>query len=201
LSNSANFTSADWAKHIRVAQDAQIDAFALNIAARDAINAQSIPLAFEAAQAAGFKIFFSFDYVARGPWNQDDVTELLLRYKVNEAYYRNNGRPLASTFEGSENAEEWINIKASTDCFFIPDWSSLGAKAALEKGYGIVDGLFSWAAWPSGSGLYDAGISMVLYEFARLWQELALARGRPLARSLAGGLIRPPGIRRNHFVE
>ncbi|KAH2558049.1 hypothetical protein KXV70_006692, partial [Aspergillus fumigatus] len=150
LSNSANFTSADWAKHIRVAQDAQIDAFALNIAARDAINAQSIPLAFEAAQAAGFKIFFSFDYVARGPWNQDDVTELLLRYKVNEAYYRNNGRPLASTFEGSENAEEWINIKASTDCFFIPDWSSLGAKAALEKGYGIVDGLFSWAAWPSG---------------------------------------------------
>ncbi|KAH2983121.1 hypothetical protein KXW49_005792 [Aspergillus fumigatus] len=134
----------------KLAQDAQIDAFALNIAARDAINAQSIPLAFEAAQAAGFKIFFSFDYVARGPWNQDDVTELLLRYKVNEAYYRNNGRPLASTFEGSENAEEWINIKASTDCFFIPDWSSLGAKAALEKGYGTVDGLFSWAAWPSG---------------------------------------------------
>ncbi|RHZ66652.1 hypothetical protein CDV55_103731 [Aspergillus turcosus] len=150
LSNSANFTSADWAKHIRLAQDAQIDAFALNIAARDAINAQSIPLAFEAAQAARFKIFFSFDYVARGPWNQDDVTELLLRYKVNEAYYRNNGRPLASTFEGSENAEEWINIKASTDCFFIPDWSSLGAKAALDKGYGTVDGLFSWAAWPSG---------------------------------------------------
>ncbi|KAH3055485.1 Endochitinase B1, partial [Aspergillus fumigatus] len=105
LSNSANFTSTDWAKHIRLAQDAQIDAFALNIAARDAINARSIPLAFEAAQAAGFKIFFSFDYVARGPWNQDDVTELLLRYKVNEAYYRNNGRPLASTFEGSENAE------------------------------------------------------------------------------------------------
>ncbi|KAF4231533.1 hypothetical protein CNMCM8980_005229 [Aspergillus fumigatiaffinis] len=149
LSNSANFTSADWAKHIRLAQDAQIDAFALNIAARDAINTQSIPLAFEAAQATGFKIFFSFDYVARGPWNQDDVTELLLRYKVNEAYYRNNGRPLASTFKGSENTEEWRNIKADTDCFFIPDWSSLGAKAALEKGYGTVDGLFSWAAWPS----------------------------------------------------
>ncbi|KAH3054639.1 hypothetical protein KXV27_001741 [Aspergillus fumigatus] len=150
LSNSANFTSADWVKHIRLAQDAQIDAFALNIAARDATNAQSIPLAFEAAQAAGFKIFFSFDYVARGPWNQGDVTELLLRYKLNEAYYTNNGRPLASTFEDSENAEEWINIKASTDCFFIPDWSSLGAKAAFEKGYGTVDGLFSWAAWPSG---------------------------------------------------
>ncbi|KAH2954577.1 hypothetical protein KXV49_000475 [Aspergillus fumigatus] len=177
LSNSANFTSADWAKHIRVAQDAQIDAFALNIAARDAINAQSIPLAFEAAQAAGFKIFFSFDYVARGPWNQDDVTELLLRYKVNEAYYRNNGRPLASTFEGSENAEEWINIKASTDCFFIPDWSSLGAKAALEKGYGIVDGLFSWAAWPSGSGLYDAGISMVGDDLWHdRWQEVLSVR-------------------------
>ncbi|RHZ43203.1 glycoside hydrolase family 71 protein [Aspergillus thermomutatus] len=135
---------------MRLAQDAQIDAFTLNIAAGDAINAQSIQLAFEAAQSAGFKIFFSFDYVARGPWNQHDVTELLLRYGVNEAHYWNNGRPLASTFEGSENTEEWRNIKASTDCFFIPDWSSLGAKAALEKGYGIVDGLFSWAAWPSG---------------------------------------------------
>lgn len=62
------------------------------------------------------------------------MTELLLRYKSNEAYYRHNGRPLASTFEGSENTEEWSNIKASTDCFFIPNWSSLGAKAALEKG-------------------------------------------------------------------
>jgi hypothetical protein len=75
---------------------------------------------------------------------------LLLRYKENGAYYWNNGHPLASTFEGSEKAEEWRNIKASTGCFFIPDWSSLGAKVALEIGYGIVDGLFSWAAWPSG---------------------------------------------------
>ncbi|KAJ8099511.1 glycoside hydrolase [Lipomyces tetrasporus] len=38
-----------------------------------------------------------------------------------------NGQPFVSTFE---------------------DWSSLGAKAALEPG--VADGLFSWAAWPWG---------------------------------------------------
>lgn len=45
---------------------------------------------------------------------------------------------------------DWIDIKATTGCFFIPDWSSLGAKFALEIGNGTADGLLSWAAWPYG---------------------------------------------------
>lgn len=54
-----------------------------------------------------------------------------------------------STFEGPANADDWSSIKQSTGCFFVPDWSSLGAKPAVELG--SADGLFNWAAWPWGS--------------------------------------------------
>jgi hypothetical protein len=52
--------------------------------------------------------------------------------------------------EGPGNADDWKTIKAATSCFFIPDWSSLGAQAAVAQGGGVADGLFSWAAWQNG---------------------------------------------------
>jgi hypothetical protein len=33
----------------------------------------------------------------------------------------------------------------------VPDWSSLGAKAALGISPGVPDGLFNWASWPWGN--------------------------------------------------
>lgn len=33
----------------------------------------------------------------------------------------------------------------------MPDWSSQGAKAALELAGGVANWLFSWAAWPWGN--------------------------------------------------
>jgi hypothetical protein len=55
-----------------------------------------------------------------------------------------------STFEGPAGAEDWINIKKETGCYFVPDWASLGAKVALKASPGVPDGLFSWTAWPWG---------------------------------------------------
>jgi hypothetical protein len=79
------------------------------------------------------------------------MRQLIEQYGSNTAYYHYKGQPVVSTFEGPANAADWIFIKQQTGCFFVPDWSSLGAKAALEAGGGgIVDGLFSWAAWPWG---------------------------------------------------
>lgn len=66
-----------------------------------------------------------------------------------------DSKPLVSTFEGPGNAEDWIAIKKQTDCFFIPDWSSVGAKEAAELANGVADGLFSWAAWPWGDKTSD----------------------------------------------
>lgn len=64
-------------------------------------------------------------------------------------YYLHQGQYLVSTFEGPDQAEDWIGIKQKHD-IFIPDWSSIGAKPALQLGGGVADGLFSWAAWPWG---------------------------------------------------
>ena len=46
--------------------------------------------------------------------------------------------------EGPGNATDWHDIKAATSCFFMPDWSSLGARDALALAGGVSDGLFSW---------------------------------------------------------
>jgi hypothetical protein len=68
---------------------------------------------------------------------------LILRYGGSAAYYKYNSLPLVSTFEGPGNADDWITIKQQAPCFFIPDWSSLGARPALAAGGGVADGLFS----------------------------------------------------------
>jgi hypothetical protein len=63
---------------------------------------------------------------------------------------RRGSQPLVSTFEGHEYAGDWRSIKAETGCFFMPDYTSIGAERAW--GLGVADGLFSWDAWPSGPG-------------------------------------------------
>ena len=151
VSNAGNFSISDWESDIKLAQDAHIDAFALNIAYNDPVNSAQISNAFSAAGDLDFKLFFSFDYAGNGPWLADDVIQLLKQYGSNSAYYHHNDLPFVSTFEGPDSAMDWFIIKMETGgLFFMPDWSSLGAKAAIEIGAGIIDGLFSWAAWPWG---------------------------------------------------
>jgi hypothetical protein len=78
------------------------------------------------------------------------VLSVLNAYIHSPAYYAFNGKPFVSTFEGTENATDWIRIKNETNAYFVPDWSSVGAKLALELVPGVPDGLLSWAAWPWG---------------------------------------------------
>ncbi|KAK9318864.1 glycosyl hydrolase family 71-domain-containing protein [Lipomyces orientalis] len=148
VGNAGNYTTSDWENDISLAQQAHIDAFALNIAYNDPTTDNSLLNAFDAANSLGFMLFFSFDYAGNGPWPEADVVGLILNYGTNTAYYQYNGQPFVSTFEGPASASDWTTIKSETGCFFMPDWSSLGAKAALEPG--VADGLFSWAAWPWG---------------------------------------------------
>ena len=148
VSNSENYTQSDWANDFTLALDAHIDAFAMNMASGDPVNSAALPDAFTVADALGFRLFFSFDYAGNGPWPEDQVLDLLQTYGSNPAYYRHNGQPFVSTFEGPNNADDWLSIRAKTNCFLVPDWSSLGAKAAMAKD--VADELMSWAAWPWG---------------------------------------------------
>jgi hypothetical protein len=103
---------------------------------------------FDVADEQGFQLFFSFDYAGNGPWDMSDVINLINKYGGRDSYYHYGGQPFVSTFEGPANSDDWLSIKRATGCFFVPDWSSLGAKPAVELG--TADGLFNWAAWPWG---------------------------------------------------
>ncbi|KAK3296406.1 glycosyl hydrolase family 71-domain-containing protein, partial [Chaetomium fimeti] len=150
VSNAANYTVEDWEDDIQKAQDAHMTAFALNMAYKEGIDSVSIARAFVAAERKDFELFFSFDYAGRGPWEKALVMSTIGAYMDRSSYYHYSGRPFVSTFEGWENADDWHDIKEVTGCFLVPDWSSLGAKAAIEISDGVADGLFSWAAWPWG---------------------------------------------------
>ncbi|PYI03590.1 glycoside hydrolase [Aspergillus sclerotiicarbonarius CBS 121057] len=152
LGNAWNYTVAEWKEDMTLAQEAHIDAFALDVGYGDSTTATQAALAFEAANNVSFKLFFSFDYDGgTGAWPQADIIDYLKEYGSNPAHYKYNGKPFVSTFEGPDYASDWKTIKSETNCFFVPDWSSLGAEGAYKAGGGgIVDGLFSWGAWPSG---------------------------------------------------
>ncbi|KAF4860448.1 Glucan endo-1,3-alpha-glucosidase agn1 [Colletotrichum siamense] len=150
VGNTEHYTASDWVDDIKLAQEAHIDAFALNMAKGEPMNTKAIADAFSNAEALGFKLFFSFDYAGRGPFSKDEVISWINKYAPSSAYFKHQGKPFVSTFEGPDQAEDWVDIKATTGCFFVPDWSSLGAGPAVEKAGGVVDGLFSWAGWPWG---------------------------------------------------
>ncbi|KAF7537072.1 hypothetical protein G7054_g4064 [Neopestalotiopsis clavispora] len=166
VGNTGQYGTADWETDISAAKAAKIDAFALNMAQGDSVNGPALEQAFQVAKAQGFKLFFSFDYAGNGPWAMADVIDLLATYGSHAAYFQFQGGPLASTFEGPNQADDWKSIKAQTGCFFLPDYSSLGAKVALEQTSDVVDGLFNWAAWPVGpmdTNLYvDASYQLFL---------------------------------------
>lgn len=145
-----NYTVSDWEDDMKLAKDTSITAFALNMAYNQAGNAEGVADAFTAAANQGFQLFFSFDYAGNGAWDKEAVVGYISKYSGTGEYYRYQGQPFVSTFEGPDSANDWVNIKSSTGCFFVPDWSSLGAKAALQQANGVADGLFNWAAWPWG---------------------------------------------------
>lgn len=80
VGNTEQFELTDWVKEIAYAQAAGIDAFALNIAYDDYVTQLQLPLAFSAAEAVGFKLFFSFDYAGNGPWPKSEVIGILDYY-------------------------------------------------------------------------------------------------------------------------
>lgn len=69
-----------------------------------------------------------------------------------------------STFEGPGNAADWTGIKAAVDAVFVPDWSSVAASEAVGLGGGVVDGLFSFDAWPDGAANISTDADKVFQE-------------------------------------
>ncbi|KAK4202758.1 glycosyl hydrolase family 71-domain-containing protein [Triangularia verruculosa] len=152
VENAKLWTVDQWKVDIKLAQAAHIDGFALNIRADDMTLGTSLSVAFEAADDLDFKMIFSYDYAGGGPWSSNVVVSMMLLYSGYSSYYKDaKRRPVVSTFEGPGQAGDWEYIIKRTNAAFIPDWSSLGAKAALDAAPCIPHGLFSWAPWPWGN--------------------------------------------------
>ncbi|KAL2136165.1 hypothetical protein VTI74DRAFT_5218 [Chaetomium olivicolor] len=192
VGNLPNFTLSDWASDIHLAQSASISAFALNIAAQDSCNEATLDLAFQAATHLHFSLFFSFDYLAQGPWPKDRVISLIQKFSSSPAYFKHDGaRPFVSTFEGPANAGDWEEIKQRTNAFFVPDWSSVGADEASELAGGVADGLFSFDAWPIGA-------SNMTTEGDARFQEILRPKGKAYMMPVAPWFFTNlPGFRKN----
>lgn len=86
--------------------------------------------------------------MAAGEWTVDQVAGLIVEFAASPAYYAVGGLPFVSTFEGPGWAGNWAAVRAAAGgIFLVPDWSSLGPHGVRER-LDVVDGAFSWAAWP-----------------------------------------------------
>ncbi|KAL4870208.1 hypothetical protein BDV12DRAFT_63267 [Aspergillus spectabilis] len=148
---AGSMSPAEWEHDIIEAQKAHIDGFALNIAPQDDYTDRVLQTAYDAAEKVGdFSLFLSFDYESGGPWPPDRVVTTIDAYKNRSAQYRYEGKPLVSTFEGAESSGDWAYIRDATGCIFIPSWTSL-APSGLHTVHDVIDGIFSWDAWPVGA--------------------------------------------------
>ena len=144
-------TPGQWESDIIEAQKAHIDGFALNVGPQDSYTDQVVERAYAAAEKLGnFSLFLSFDYASNGPWPADRVITMINMRKSSPAQFYYQGKPLASTFEGAQNKEDWPHIKSATDCILVPSWTSLGP-SGIANALHVVDGAFSWDAWPVGA--------------------------------------------------
>ncbi|KAL8803053.1 MAG: hypothetical protein Q9182_003423 [Xanthomendoza sp. 2 TL-2023] len=150
-SNTAAYGPSDWQNDISLAKAAGIDAFVLNIAAQTDYNNVQIANAYSAAESLQFKLFFSFDYAAQGPWQPSAVIALLQQYANSAAQMKVHGASLVSTFEGPDSSNDWRAIRAALPIFFLPDWTSVGPDAFRTSKLDVTDGAFSWDAWPQGA--------------------------------------------------
>ncbi|KAH6842599.1 glycoside hydrolase family 71 protein [Chaetomium sp. MPI-CAGE-AT-0009] len=137
-----------WARDVAAAKAAGIDGFALNIGPSDHWTSVQLDHAYEAAeQCGGFSMFISFD-MAAGCWSVPQVVSLINRYQASPAQTIVDGKPLVSTFEGADWAPNWLTVRDETaDICLIPNWSSLGPHGVAHK-LDLIDGAFSWDAWP-----------------------------------------------------
>ncbi|KAK4201510.1 peptidase S8/S53, subtilisin/kexin/sedolisin [Triangularia verruculosa] len=100
VGNTKDYSETDWQNDMRLAQEAHIDGFTLNIANEASTVRPLLDKAFWVANNLGFKLFFLYDYAGRGPFDKQTVIDLCNDYCNNGAYYRTGGKPLLTTFEG-----------------------------------------------------------------------------------------------------
>ncbi|KAH7175340.1 glycoside hydrolase [Dactylonectria macrodidyma] len=155
---------SQWKTDIQAAKDAWIDGFALNIGPDDSWTSTQLGLAYQAAAELDFKLFLSFDMASDYVWSVDSVVGLVNDFKAEAAQVLVGGKPMVSTFEGPTWADNWSSVRSQTgDIFLVPNWSSLGPSGVADK-LSVIDGAFSWAAWPNAGSSEMSSSEDLLYK-------------------------------------
>ncbi|TRM60416.1 glycosyl hydrolase family 71-domain-containing protein [Schizophyllum amplum] len=103
---SYSYAQEDWAKDISSAQSIGIDGFVLKVALSDYEVHRSVD-AYAAAEAAGFKLMYSFDF-AGGSWSQDEVVSLISAHADSDASMKWQEKILVSTYSGENNGNDFF---------------------------------------------------------------------------------------------
>lgn len=99
--------------------------------------------------------------MAAGCWSVAQVIGLINQYKTSPAQMVIDGKPLVSTFEGPDWADNWPTVRRQTgDICFIPDWSSLGPHGVGQR-LDLIDGACKVDLFPPSSGSGTKGRSFV----------------------------------------
>lgn len=152
---------------VQQAQAAGFDAFALDLLQVAQYSNITLDFMFTAADNAGFKLFFSLD-MGGGNLAENDYRSWL--GKVNQyvnrpSYYRVNGRPFLSTYQGgtlkfgqSSVDAGWQYIFQQTGLtgnnkpYFVPNFADAPSynTGSFWSSFPNLNGLFSWeTAWSS----------------------------------------------------
>lgn len=134
-----------------------IDTFsaALNVAVDD-YEVGKMPDAFAAAEAANFKLLFSFDMSY--DWVESDMVSLVATYASSAAMYKYNGKVLVSTYcppGANQDDSFWSGFKSDlanqgVDILLAPALTSYRDPSdapGMASSFPSIDGFFNWWSW------------------------------------------------------
>ncbi|GAA6016560.1 hypothetical protein JCM10207_002841 [Rhodosporidiobolus poonsookiae] len=157
------YSQDSYAADMAMAKEAGIAAFALNVG-NDASGVQQLKLAFAAAEASSFSLFFSFDMnYFHDAGSSDTILENYLKpYGGSSAHYLVDGKVLVSTFSGEtsstflDGAGSLADSTSKWQALFDSAKSAIGKELTFWPDYNDVNaisqaswdgGIMSWAAW------------------------------------------------------
>ncbi|KAG2040412.1 glycoside hydrolase family 71 protein [Suillus americanus] len=153
--NSYSYAESDWTNDMTTAQNIGIDGFALNIVAND-YEVDRIVDAYLAAEALGFKLFYSFDMSYT--WQQSDMVNIVANHSSSPSTFLWNNTILVSTYSGESYGEDfWASFKSALqsqgiDIILAPAFTTYrdpSDAASLVSTFPSIDGFFNWWSWPA----------------------------------------------------
>ncbi|ORY45022.1 glycosyl hydrolase family 71-domain-containing protein [Leucosporidium creatinivorum] len=166
-----NYAQQDYEDDMTLALTAGISAFAMNVG-HDTTDSDQMTKAFAAAEAVGFKLFFSFDmvYFSNADGSRWIYDEYLTPFGPSSAHYTYDSKIFVSTFSGEvdgryldaassfdDSNTAWstlfdkVKSGLGLDVYYAPDWNDVSKVPSNTWG----GAQMFWEAWPAKGSADD----------------------------------------------